>query len=102
MPAQAVRLQKRNKFGIGIAIFVASLACLAPIGYGEGKTYYYTIVELQDVRGDGLVHRMRVGGGTVAPGSIGRFSGRVDSVLNGEGKSLCVSYISSDPLPDTL
>jgi cytochrome c-type biogenesis protein CcmE len=44
---------------------------------------------------------MRVGG-TVAAGSIHRFTGRVDFVLEGEGKSLPVSYVGSDPLPDTF
>jgi cytochrome c-type biogenesis protein CcmE len=94
-------LQKRAKFGIGIGIIVASLGCLAWIGYGESKTYYHTIAELQDLKGDALTHRMRVGG-TVATGSIRRMSGRVDFVLNGEGKSLPVSYIGADPLPDTF
>ena len=94
-------MQKRAKFGIGIGIIVASLACLAWMGYGESKTYYHTIAELQVLKGDALKHRMRVGG-TVAPGSIHRLSGRVDFVLDGEGKSLPVSYIGSDPLPDTF
>ena len=94
-------MQKRAKFGIGIGIIVASLGCLAWIGYGESKTYYHTIAELQDLKGDALQHRMRVGG-TVEPGSIRPMSGRVDFVLNGEGKSLAVSYIGGDPLPDTF
>ncbi len=94
-------MQKRAKFGIGIGIIVASLACLAWMGYGESKTYYHTIAELQVLQGDALKQRMRVGG-TVAPGSIRRLSGRVDFVLDGEGKSLPVSYIGSDPLPDTF
>jgi cytochrome c-type biogenesis protein CcmE len=94
-------VQKRAKFGIGIGIIVASLACLAWMGYGESKTYYHTIAELQVLQGDALKHRMRVGG-TVAPGSIRRLSGRVDFVLDGEGKQLPVSYIGSDPLPDTF
>jgi cytochrome c-type biogenesis protein CcmE len=94
-------VHKRAKFGIGIGIIVASLACLAWMGYGESKTYYHTIAELQVLQGDALKHRMRVGG-TVAPGSIRRLSGRVDFVLDGEGKSLPVSYIGSDPLPDTF
>jgi cytochrome c-type biogenesis protein CcmE len=38
----------------------------------------------------------------VAAGSIRRFTGRVDFVLEGEGKSLPVSYVGSDPLPDTF
>jgi cytochrome c-type biogenesis protein CcmE len=44
---------------------------------------------------------MRVGG-TVAPGSIHHVTGRIDFVLEGEGKTLPVSYIGSDPLPDTF
>ena len=41
-------------------------------------------------------------GGTVAPGSIHHVTGRIDFVLEGEGKTLPVSYIGSDPLPDTF
>lgn len=94
-------MHKRAKFGIGIGIIVASLGCLAWIGYGESKTYYHTIAELQELKGEALKHRMRVGG-TVEAGSIRRFSGRVDFVLQGEGKSLPVSYVGGDPLPDTF
>jgi cytochrome c-type biogenesis protein CcmE len=94
-------VKKQAKFGIGIGVIVVSLACLAWLGYGESKTYYHTIAELQTLHGNQLSHRMRVGG-TVAPGSIRRFTGRVDFVLEGEGKSLPVSYVGSDPLPDTF
>src|SRR5947209_16614661 len=41
-------------------------------------------------------------GGTVRAGSIARYTGRVDFVIEGEGKSLPVSYTGSDPLPDTF
>jgi cytochrome c-type biogenesis protein CcmE len=94
-------VKKQAKFGIGIGVIVISLACLAWLGYGESKTYYHTIAELQTLQGNDLSHRMRVGG-TVAAGSIRRFTGRVDFVLEGEGKSLPVSYVGSDPLPDTF
>ena len=94
-------MKKQAKFGIGIGVIVISLACLAWLGYGESKTYYHTIAELQNLQGNQLSHRMRVGG-TVAAGSIRRFTGRVDFVLEGEGKSLPVSYVGSDPLPDTF
>jgi cytochrome c-type biogenesis protein CcmE len=94
-------VKKQAKFGIGIGVIVISLACLAWLGYGESKTYYHTIAELQNLQGNQLSHRMRVGG-TVAPGSIRHFTGRVDFVLEGEGKSLPVSYVGSDPLPDTF
>ena len=94
-------MKKQAKFGIGVTVIVVSMAFLAWLGYGESKTYYHTIAELQTLHGSDLSHRIRVGG-TVAPGSIRHFTGRVDFVLDGEGKSLPVSYIGSDPLPDTF
>ena len=94
-------MKKQAKFGIGIGVIVISLASLAWLGYGESKTYYHTIAELQTLHGADRSHRIRVGG-TVAPGSIHRLTGRVDFVLEGEGKSLPVSYVGNDPLPDTF
>jgi len=44
---------------------------------------------------------MRIGG-TVAQEVIRHLSGRVDFVLEGEGKTLPISYIGTDPLPDTF
>src|SRR5712672_2050500 len=94
-------MQRRTKFGIGIGVIVLSMGFLAWLGYGESKTYYHTIAELQTLQGAALGHRMRVGG-TVEPGSIHRLTGRVDFVLQGEGKLLPVSYVGSEPLPDTF
>src|SRR5262249_38075450 len=84
-----------------IGVIVVSMASLAWLGYGESKTYYHTIAELQTLKGVDLTRRMRVGG-TVEPGSIHRITGQVDFVLLGEGKKLPVSYLGSDPLPDTF
>jgi cytochrome c-type biogenesis protein CcmE len=94
-------MKKQAKFGIGIGIIIAALGILAWLGYGESKTYYHTIAELQTLKGSAKTQRMRVAG-TVAAGSIRRLAGRVDFVLEGEGKSLPVSYVGSDPLPDTF
>lgn len=94
-------MKKQAKFGVGIGVIVVSMGFLAWLGYGESKTYYHTITELQAMQGADLNHRMRVGG-TVEPGSIKRLAGRVDFVLDGEGKSLPVSYVGNDPLPDTF
>ena len=94
-------MQKQAKFGIGIGIIVVSLGFLAWLGYGESKTYYHTIAELQTLQGKARAHRIRVGG-TVEPGTIKRFTGRVDFVLDGEGKQLPVTYVGSEPLPDTF
>ncbi len=94
-------MQKRAKFGIGIGVIVISMACLAWLGYGESKTYYHTLAELDGLKGAARNQHMRIGG-TVEEGSIHRMTGRVDFVLEGEGKALAVSYVGSDPLPDTF
>jgi len=94
-------VNKQAKFGIGTGIILAALGTLAWRGAQESKTYYHTIAELATLNAAGARHRMRVGG-TVRPGSIAHYSGRVDFVLEGEGKSLPVSYTASEPLPDTF
>jgi cytochrome c-type biogenesis protein CcmE len=94
-------VQTRAKFGVGIGVIVASLAFLAWLGYGESKTYYHTIAEYQALQGSARNHRMRLAG-TVEPGSIKHLPGRVDFVLEEQGKTLAVSYIGTDPLPDTF
>jgi cytochrome c-type biogenesis protein CcmE len=94
-------VQKKTKFVVGAGVIVIALGGLAWLGYGESKTYYHTISELETLQGGARSQRIRVGG-TVEPGSIHRLTGRVDFVLQGEGKSLPVSYVGSDPLPDTF
>jgi cytochrome c-type biogenesis protein CcmE len=94
-------MRRQAKFGIGIGVIVVSMAFLAWLGYGESKTYYHTLAELDTLKGSARTERMRIGG-TVQNGSIHRMTGRVDFVLEGEGKSSPVSYVGSDPLPDTF
>jgi len=94
-------VQTRAKFGVGIAIILVALASLAWLGYGESKTYYHTIAEYQALQGSARNHRMRLAG-TVSPGTIKHLPGRVEFVLEEQGKTLPVSYIGSDPLPDTF
>src|SRR6184192_2234063 len=85
-------MKKQAKFGVGIGVIVAAMGFLAWLGYGQSKTYYHTIAELPTLTGSAKSQRMRVGG-TVAPGSIHHVTGRIDFVLEGEGKTLPVSYI---------
>jgi len=94
-------MKKRMKFAVGIGIIVLSLGWLGWLGARESKTYYHTINELQTLQGSSRTQRMRVGG-TVKPGTIQHVTGRVDFVLLEEGKSLPVSYVGTDPLPDTF
>jgi cytochrome c-type biogenesis protein CcmE len=94
-------VQNRAKFGVGISVIVVALAFLAWLGYGESKTYYHTIAEYQALNASARNHRMRLAG-TVAVGSIRHATGRTNFVLEEQGKTLAVSYIGSDPLPDTF
>jgi cytochrome c-type biogenesis protein CcmE len=94
-------VQNRSKFGVGVGVIVVALAFMAWLGYGESKTYYHTIAEYQTLDSSARSHRMRLAG-TVAPGTIKRYPGRIDFVLEEQGKTLAVSYTGSDPLPDTF
>jgi cytochrome c-type biogenesis protein CcmE len=94
-------VQTRAKFGVGIGVIIVALAFLAWLGYGESKTYYHTIAEYQVLQGSARNHRMRLAG-TVESGSIKHLPGRIDFVLEEQGKTLPVSYVGSDPLPDTF
>ncbi len=94
-------MRARGKFVVGSAIIVATLLVLAYVGYTQSKTYYHTISELSSLPGPAMHQRMRVSG-NVRAGSIAHLDGRVDFVLEEEGKSLPVSYTGRDPLPDTF
>jgi cytochrome c-type biogenesis protein CcmE len=94
-------VQNRAKFGVGIGVILVSLGFLAWMGYGESKTYYHTIAEYQALQGSARNHRMRLAG-TVEAGSIKHLPGRIEFVLEEQGKTLPVSYVGSDPLPDTF
>ncbi len=94
-------MKAQGKFLIGSAIIVVTLACLAYVGFTQSKTYYHTISELGALQGASLHQRMRVSG-NVRAGSISHLEGRIDFVLEEQGKDLPVSYVGRDPLPDTF
>jgi cytochrome c-type biogenesis protein CcmE len=94
-------VKSKAKFGIGAGIIIVTLFCLAWVGAQQSKTYYHTISELPTLSGASLHQRLRVGG-DVKAGSIQHLSGRVDFVLVEQGKGLSVSYVGTDPLPDTF
>lgn len=94
-------MRNQTKFAIGAVIIVSTLGWLGWSGVQETKTYYHTLAELSSLRGAELRQRIRVGG-NVQAGTIHRLPGRVEFVIEGEGKTLPVSYVGSDPLPDTF
>ena len=94
-------MKVRAKFGVGIGIILVTLSALAWMGARESKTYYHTVAELSSLDAATLRQRIRVGG-DVQAGSIQRLPGRIDFILKAEGQVLPVSYVGSDPLPDTF
>jgi len=94
-------MKARTKFLVGSGIIVATLCMLAYVGFTQSKTYYHTISELPTLQGASLRQRMRVSG-NVRAGSIAHRPGEVDFVLEEQNKTLPVSYIGHDPLPDTF
>lgn len=94
-------MKARGKFVIGSAIIGATLLFLAYVGFTQSKTYYHTISELSTLQGSALHQRMRVSG-DVRAGSITHVHGHVNFVLEENGEALPVSYVGSDPLPDTF
>ena len=94
-------MSTRTKFGVGTGIIIATLGSLAYLGAKESKTYYHTIAELPALHSSDLKQRMRVAG-DVGAGSIQRLNGHTDFTLVEEGHILPVSYVGTDPLPDTF
>lgn len=94
-------MNARRKFLVGSAIIVLTLMALAYVGFTQSKTYYHTITELSTLQGSALHQRMRVSG-NVQAGSIDHLTGRVDFILIEQGRTLPVSYVGHDPLPDTF
>jgi cytochrome c-type biogenesis protein CcmE len=94
-------MKARAKFLIGSGIILVTLISLAYVGFTQSKTYYHTISELGTLHGPALHQRMRVSG-NVRAGSIEHVAGRVDFVLEEQGRSLAISYMGRDPLPDTF
>ncbi|MFZ0634863.1 MAG: cytochrome c maturation protein CcmE [Candidatus Acidiferrales bacterium] len=94
-------MSTRGKFAVGSGIIIVTLLSLAYAGFTQSKTYYHTLSELPTLQGMALHQRMRIGG-NVRAGSIQHLAGRVDFVLEEQGKTLPVSYAGRDPLPDTF
>lgn len=94
-------MKAQSKFLVGSAIIVVTLAFLAYVGFTQSKTYYHTISELSSLNAASLRQHMRVSG-NVRAGSINHLNGRIDFILEEQGKTLPVSYVGRDPLPDTF
>lgn len=96
-----MEVNAQMKFAIGAVVIVGTLVWLGWVGASQSKTYYHTISELQTLNDTAKHQRMRVSG-NVVDGSVQRLPGRIDFVLQEEGKTLQVSYVGTNPLPDTF
>ena len=90
---------KRWEFGIGIGIILAVVAWEGYSGFQENKEYYVTVNEL--TQAGKSRHHIRVGG-TVAQGSVERRGGHMSFRLAQDAKSIPVTYVGTDTLPDTF
>jgi len=92
-------MHKKWKFAIGIGIILAVVTWEGVSAFQENKTYYVTVSELTQAQ-KGRRH-VRVGG-VVSPGSVGRHAGQISFRLAQDAKSISVTYIGTDTLPDTF
>jgi cytochrome c-type biogenesis protein CcmE len=89
------------RFGVAIAIVVASLGYLAFTGVQQSKSYYVTIKELREMNDSRYAKRLRVAG-NVVPGSIRRQGSRVEFALKENELTLPVVYNGTEAPPDTF
>jgi cytochrome c-type biogenesis protein CcmE len=85
-------VKNQSKFAVGAIIIIGTMGWLGWSGVQAGKTYYHTLAELSGLRGTELRQRIRVGG-NVQAGTIHRLSGRVEFVIEGEGKTLPDTFV---------
>jgi cytochrome c-type biogenesis protein CcmE len=90
---------RKLKFGLGVAIILAVVGWEAVSGFQQSKTYYVTVNEL--TQGQATRHQVRVGG-TVEPGSVERRAGKLTFRLAQDAKSIPVTYVGTETLPDTF
>ncbi len=93
-------MNKYAKFAALIAVVLGTLLWLGFNGV-ETKTYYKTINELGQMGNQAYGKRLRVGG-DVESGSIQRAGNTTQFVLAQENTKLKVTYVGTDPLPDTF
>jgi cytochrome c-type biogenesis protein CcmE len=89
------------RFGLGILIILGAITYFAFAGFDEGKAYYKTLDELEEMGPHATGKRLRVAG-LVKTGSIEREGTGVRFELEYEGHTLPVHYVGSQPIPDTF
>lgn len=93
--------KKRLRFTVGFAVVVAAITYFAVAGFQEGKAYYRTLDELEQLGPGAHGERLRVAG-IVKPGTIERHGKDLEFVLQQDALTLVVAYTGSAPVPDTF
>ncbi len=93
--------RKQLKFVVGSAVIVVTLAILGFSGFTESMAYYQTVSELYAKKDSYYDKRLRVSG-DVVPKTIVRDGMAVKFDIQHEGQTLSVTYVGTDPLPDTF
>lgn len=93
--------KKKIRFMTGFAVIVAAIAYFAIAGFQEGKAYYRTIDELEQLGPGANGKRLRVAG-LVKPGTISRKGKNLEFQLEQDALTLDVVYLGSSPVPDTF
>ena len=98
---QGVHMRKYGKFAALIAVILGVLGYLAVSGGTASATYYKSIAELNQMRGQANGKNLRVGG-DIESGSIQHVGAQVTFVMVQDNLKLKVAYAGHDPLPDTF
>lgn len=93
--------RKQLKFVVGSAIIVVTVAFLAFSGFTESMAYFQTVTELYAKKDSYYDKRLKVSG-DVVPHTIVREGTAVKFDIQHEGHIMSVTYIGTDPLPDTF
>jgi len=94
-------MKKYGKFAALTAVVVLGIGYLAFQGMASNQTYYKTIPEVAKMGQEAYNKRLRVGG-DVEAGSIQRVGSSVHFVIVQDNARLKVSYVGTEPLPDTF
>lgn len=92
---------RKVRFAAGVVIVLGAILFFVLSGFQEGKAYYRTLDELDEMGTAADGKRLRVAG-RVSDGSVRRQGSRLMFQLEQEELRLDVVYTGSRPVPDTF
>jgi cytochrome c-type biogenesis protein CcmE len=92
---------RKFRFAVGSAVVVGAVLFFALSGFQEGKAYYRTLEELDEMGNAAYGKRLRVAG-RVSDGTIERHGAELRFQLEQKDRRLAVRYAGDRPVPDTF